>query len=339
MIAAPGFYAEHLGEPYVEATRALEIALPGRAGRLLASRARLRAVALGWLVRRGQLGLVAIRGEPGTLAALAVCALPPARQGVFVCELLRRPPSRSAQRRLARSLWSRLVEGPALRRGMAGAQVMTTWEREDYAAAYGLDPARLHLIRWALREGGGATPAAIETGSRRVFSSGRTACDWETLFAAAAGAGWELTVVCSRADAARVHALAAGADRAEVAVELPWAEHDRLLRGSAVCVIAIADRGVSAGQVRLMSAVEAGVPVVATAARSLEEYVVAGDTAIVVKGGDPAAMRTAVDDLLADPERRRELRDRARERASDSTYVQYFDQLRAVIGQTLRGVR
>ncbi len=202
-------------------------------------------------------------------------------------------------------------------------------------------PRRVSLIAWPRREGGDTAPAEIEPGSRRVFSSGRTACDWETLFAAASSADWELTVVCSEADAARVHGLAADLEgcRVEVEVELPWAEHERRLRGSAVCAIVIADAGMSAGQVRLMSAVEAGVPVVATAARALDEHVVAGETAIVVAPADPPALRAAVDGLLADPSRRRELRECARERAADSTYAHYFAQLREAIGDALHHVR
>lgn len=339
MIAAPRFYAERLGEPYVEAGRALELALPGWIARLVASRPGLRAVALGLLARRRRLGLVVIRGEPGALAALAVCALPPARPGVFVCELLRRPPSRSALRGAARGVWTRLLERPLLRRGMAGAQVMTAWERGEYVSADGLDPQRLHLVRWPLREGGDTAAAAVEAESRKVFSSGRTACDWETLFAAAAGAGWELTVVCSEADAGRVRGLAAGIEAVEVEVELPWAEHDRRLRASAVCAIVVADCALSAGQVRLMSAVEAGVPVVATATRSLDEYVVPGQTAVTVAPANPHALREAVAALLADPNRRLELRDRARELGAESTYAQYFDRLGMVIAEALRAVR
>jgi hypothetical protein len=339
MIAAPAFYAERLGEPFVEFRRALELALPRPLARLVASRPRLRGLALGVLARRGRLAALAIRGEPGTILALAVCALPPARRRVFVCELLLRPASPSPLRRVARGVWSLLVERPALRRGAAGAQVMTEWERDAYVSGYGLDPGRLYLVRWPLREGGDAPPAAVDPGSRSVFSSGRTACDWPTLFEAARGAAWSLTVVCSAADAKSVDALAAGIDGATVEVELPWAEHDRLLRASAVCAIVIADRGISAGQVRLMSAVEAGVPVVATAARALDEYVVANETAVVVPLGDPAALRAAVDGLLEDPARRERLRDRARAHADSWTYVHYFDQLREVVEKALHGVR
>ncbi len=339
MIAAPRFYADGIGEPYVEASRALERQWPGRVGRFAAQRPRLRGAALGLLARRGRLGLVVIRGEPGTLAALAVCAAPPARPVAFVCELLRRPASPSRLRRVARGVWARVVEVPLLRRGLAGAQVMTAWERDAYAAAYRLDPRKLHLVAWPRREGGDTPPAAIEPESRQVFSSGRTACDWETLVAAAAGADWELTIVCSQVDAERVRALVEDLERTSVEVEVSWAEHDRLLRASAVCAIVIADRGLSAGQVRLMSAVEAGVPVVATAGRPLDDHLIADETALVVPPGDAVALRDAVGALLADPERRRRLRDRAREAAADSTYAHYFAQLRDVIGEALRNVR
>ena len=107
----------------------------------------------------------------------------------------------------------------------------------------------------------------------RVFASGRTACDWETLFGAATAAEWELTVVCAAKDRERVERLARG--RGEIHVEIPWAEHERLLRDRDLCVIAIEDRGLSAGHVRLMAAVEAGVPVVATDVPSLDGYAVA----------------------------------------------------------------
>ncbi len=40
--------------------------------------------------------------------------------------------------------------------------------------------------------------------------------------------------------------------------------------------------------------------------------------------------------LLADPQRRRALRDRARSHADSWTYVQYFDQLARLIEQALR---
>lgn len=335
MIAAPRFYAEHLGEPFVDTERALARSLPRPVALLARRSALVRGLALGWLARRGAAGVLVIRRERGTLPALAVCAVAPAHRAIYVCELNRRPLPGSPWRRVLYRAWWKRVESPLLRRGVAGAQVMTEWERTEYAAHYGLEISRIEHLPWPLREGGDRPPPAVGAGERAVFSSGRTACDWETLFAAAAGAGWELVVVCSRADEARVRGLAATVANAEVHVELPWAEHDRLLRASAVCAISIADRGLSAGQVRLMSAVEAGIAVVASDVRALDGYTFDGETALRVAPSDPAELRAAVDGLLADPQRRRALRDAARARADLWTYEQYFKSLRALIGESL----
>lgn len=329
MIAAPPFYAAHLGPE----ARTHEALLAARLPRPLAALARrsptVRGLALGALARRGE-RVAVIRRERGTLPALFTCALPPARPRLFVLELLRRPWPRAAWRRLAYRLWWRALERPLLRRGLGRAQVMSEPELRDCAAQYGLDLERLALVRWAWREGGDAAPAAIEPGSRAVFSSGRSACDWRTLFAAAADRGWDLTVICAEADTAEVLALAAPVG-ARVLVEVPWPEHDRELRRAAVCVLALVDRGVSAGQVRLMAAVEAGVPVVCSGISTLVEYVVDGRTAEVVPPGDAEALGERVDALLAGPERRVALRDAALARADGWTYPDYFARLRALI--------
>jgi glycosyltransferase involved in cell wall biosynthesis len=332
VIAAPSFYAQGLGDGVDSHRQALAM-LPRPVRLLVAKPGLARGLALGWLARRERLTLAVIRRERGSLPALAVCALPPARRRIFVLELIRRPLPASWWRRALYRIWLRALEGPALRRGMSAAQVMTGWEREEYADHYRLERARLHHVPWAWREGSGEEPAEIADSSRRVFSSGRTACDWETLFAAAAGAGWALEVACSRADADRVRPLAAAVG-AELSVELPWAEHDRALRAAAVCVIALSDRGLSAGQVRLMSAVEAGVAVVATRVRSLQGYAVEGVTAELVEPGSPGPLRDRVEALLADPGRRRRLRDAARARAGGWTYAEYFAALRGLLADS-----
>jgi hypothetical protein len=327
--AAPRFYVERLGDPFVGPEEAVAERLP----RWLAALARrpglVQGLALGMLARRSQT-VALIRRDRGTLPALLVAALPPARRRIFVLELLRRPLPLTAWRRVLYRIWWKLIETPALRRGMAGAQVMTEWERDVYADHYGLDRHRLHVVPWALRAGGEPPPPEVRAGDRAVFASGRTACDWPTLFAAAEGATWELTVVCSHRDRAEVERLARGAP-ARVLVEQPEDEHERLLRSAAVSVIVLEDRGLSAGQVRLMTSVSAGVPVVTTRVRSLEGYVADGETAILVPAADPGRLRTAIDRLLADPALRLRLRDAALSRAQAWTYDHYFATLRRLI--------
>ncbi len=327
-IGAPDFYAERLGAGFVSHRELLGAELPRPLHRLVSRPGLLQGLALGWLARRA--GPVAvIRRERGTLPALIVCALPPARRRVFVLELIRRPLPLTAWRRLLYRIWWRAIENPALRRGMAGGQTMTEWEADEYARHYGVDRERLHHIPWALCEDGEGAQVPIAEHADRVFASGRTACDWETLFGAATAAEWELTVVCAAKDRERVERLARG--RGEIHVEIPWAEHERLLRDRDLCVIAIEDRGLSAGHVRLMAAVEAGVPVVATDVPSLDGYAVGQQTAVLVPAGDTVAMRTAIDALLGDPGRRLALRDAALERARSWTYGDYFERIATVV--------
>lgn len=335
MIAAPRFYAARLGPPFA----AIEDVVAASSWRplspLLTRPGLLRGLAIGLRARRGD-GAALIRRERGTLPALWVCALPPASRRIFVLELIRRPLPHSSWRRLLYRLWLRLVERPALRRGMAAGQVMTAWELEEYSRHYGIDRTRLEHVAWPLREGGDRPPEPIDGASRRVFASGRTACDWETLFAAASGSAWQLAVACAARDAGHVRNLATRT-ATPVHVEVSWEEHARLLRRSAVFVLSISDRGLSAGHVRLMTAVEAGVPVVASDVPSLHGYVAAGETAVLVSPADPAAMRAAVDELLADAARRRVLREQALAHADGWSYVEYFAALRVAICDAIAG--
>lgn len=331
MIAAPRFYAQRLGAPFADQERALSERLPRPLRRLAASSGLARGLALGWLARRG-IGVAVIRRERGSLPALLVCALPPKRRAIFVLELIRRPLPATAWRRALYRTWWRLVENPALRRGMAGGQVMTAWERDEYARHYRIERERLSCVPWALCDSGVRPVAEVPQKANAVFASGRTACDWPTLFAAATGSCWELVVVCSERDLARVQRLAAATrPAAQVHSELSWDENDRLLRRSAVCAIALEDRELSAGHVRLMAAVEAGVPVVASSVRSLEGYVLDGQTAVLVPVADPDRLRAAVDALLADSERRSALREAALRRARSWTYADYFARIRVLV--------
>ncbi len=155
-------------------------------------------------------------------------------------------------------------------------------------------------------------PAVERTG---VVVSGRAWCDWATVFAAARGRDWPLTVVCGKQDLPEVGALnREGAAR--VLVDVPGPEHDLLVGGAAVYVIALEDQLGSAGQVRLMTATQARTPVVASDVAALDGYVVDGETALLVPPGDPAALRTATERLLAKPEEASRLAERAFERAA-----------------------
>jgi glycosyltransferase involved in cell wall biosynthesis len=65
----------------------------------------------------------------------------------------------------------------------------------------------------------------------------------------------------------------------------------------------------------LLEAMLAGLPVVATRASAIPEIIVDGETGVLVEPGDAPAVAKALDELLADPDRRRTLGEAGRRRA------------------------
>lgn len=126
-IPAPDWYAEMAGPPFAPLSTSWEHGLAVRALARLGPVG--RGLAVGILARRGP-GAVLIKGAKGTTAALVAAALPPRRRRIVLIEFLRRPLPRNPAKRVLYRLWWGLVERTLVRRAMAGAQVMTSWERE-----------------------------------------------------------------------------------------------------------------------------------------------------------------------------------------------------------------
>jgi len=324
----PAWYAAQISDPRYVSLDEVLARFPTWLRRL-AGRARIVRGLLIFLGARHVSKVALIGKEPGTVTALALESLlrrGPAR--VVLLEFLPRPVPRAGLKRAIYRVWERSVERPAVRRAMAVGQVLTEAERSEYARRYSLPETRFRHVPWALARHG--RPPEETAGRSGVMSSGRADCDWPTLFGAARDANWDLTVVCGRNDLPEVRRLDAGG-KAQVLVELSRGEHDSRLREAAVYVICLRDEGPSAGHVRLMAAAGAGTPVIATDARGLQGYAVDGTTAILVPPGDPSALRKAVDDLLAAPERRAGLAEAAFERSRSWTYREYFAAIKRLI--------
>jgi glycosyltransferase involved in cell wall biosynthesis len=222
--------------------------------------------------------------------------------------------------------WFVLVRRPALRRVLLLAHTLTSFEQERYASLYSLPRERFAFVQWPLRFESDSLPPFVPREQATVVCSGRAACDWETLFRAAQAAPWSLTVICSAPDRARVERLNR-CGRARVFSEISADEHQELVSSATVYVLCLRETDASAGQVRLMTALRTGTPVVATRVRGLEGYAVEGVTALVVDRGDAAALRSRVDDLLSDQARRERLRADAFAHAGGWTLERYLTRL------------
>lgn len=327
---ASDWYAEMVGAPLEPLDRALAEAYPAP---LLAAATRLPALRglLAFHHARTARGLALIAAEPGTMTLLLCEAWLRRRRAVVLLELIERRPRRRL-RRLAYRAWNVAVLGPTMRRALAGAQVLTAEEQRHRAAELGPGIAPVRLIGWA--RSSGSAPEPTPRARAGVLASGRAWCDWETLFTAARGADWPLTVVCGAADRERVAELNRDR-RARVLSEIPLDEHDRLLASAAICAIVLDPAAPSAGHVRLMEATDAGTPVVATDVPALDGYIERAETARVVPPADPAALRAAIEALLAAPEEAERLATAARARARGWTYDEYFAAIRELIEDSL----
>jgi hypothetical protein len=216
------------------------------------------------------------------------------------------------------------VLGPCARRAFLNVQVFTEWEKEYVEVLYGIDKRRVRLFSWPLSHGkiGTRSPDA-DPKTPMVFSSGRAACDWETLFEAFHNGNWPLTVVCSAKDLSRVKLLNQS-NKATVLAEVSRDVHDKLFETATVYALCLVEKQKSSGQVRLANCIDAGVPVVAANVRGLQGYLINGVTAMAYSAGDAKELGQIIEDLLRNEQKREELVVAAQEFASGHTREKYM---------------
>ena len=149
-------------------------------------------------------------------------------------------------------------------------------------------------------------PAAPETATRErlVLFAGRLAPEKGIAELVAATEGLPLVVAGD------------GPLRTIVPAALGFVAHDelnRLYRRAGVVVLPSRQEGLP---VALLEAMAHGCPVVATSVGGIPQLVEDGRTGLLVPPGDPAALRTAIEALLDDPELGRQLGQAARERVA-----------------------
>jgi hypothetical protein len=208
----------------------------------------IRGLILAWHARRAS--VVVTRGYGVTTRTLMTVDLVSGRRRPylvllhFMPALTRASPAQPAARPSLRQLVrtgllraaNSVIVGPALRRTLLRAQVMTGWESERAAEHYGLDAGRFRHIPHPLVHADSALPGF--DGRAGVVASGRSRCDWPLLFQIAAGEPWPLTVICGGGERAVVERLNTGG-RAVVRSDLAADEHRRAIEGALVYVLCL----------------------------------------------------------------------------------------------------
>ena len=305
-VLADGWYAQYLGDKVTLLDQLIQQRYPAWLVRLAARSGLVRGLLLFWFGRSYE----AIVMSTGFLMVLLLEAWVGRRgRRVVVLEFIRRQPS--GWRRLIYPMWFQLIVKPATVRAMRVGRVLSHWEVDHYACMFQVPRDRFQFIAWPTRGEGDCLPRFNDASDTpMVLSSGRVACDWDTLFRAAEGRGWPLTVVCRKRDLSHVQRLNRNG-RARILCDIGAAEHQELLSCATVYVMSMKELVGSSGHIRLANAVRAGVPVVSTNIRSLDGYIINGETGLLVEPGDWVALREAIERLLADPGQRDRLRTRA----------------------------
>lgn len=317
------------GDELTGVTEKLENRLSPIAFRLAGRSAFIRAAAMIWAGRNDPLLMTCWNGSGRILTVL--CGLLGLRKLVILEFIDSDHRSRHWLVSKAYTAFIRHVLRPCARRSILNVQVFTEWEKLHVSDHYDLPPPRVRLFYWPLLLGEIETRPMDETPAQpMVFSSGRAACDWETLFAAFRLGDWPLTVVCTARDLPVIEALNADR-RAIVHTDIPKEEHDRLFASATVYALCLKEKQKSSGQIRLASSIEAGVPVVASNVRGLDGYVLDGVTAMAVPPGDAAALCRAIGLLMEDAGARRRLVSAAHAFARGNTRKIYMDKITAML--------
>lgn len=333
------WYAAELGESCRPVREEIRRRCPGWLEALASRVGAVHGLLTFWIGRRFAL-IVTAPSAPGALTLLWIEALSrPPRPRIVLLELMWPERARgSGWRRHAYPVYLRTIVAPPLRRVMALGHVLTSWEPERYAGVFEVPVDRFRYVAFPLSFSGSDFPLNHErttpssTSETRVVSSGRTACDWDTLFQAAEGRSWPLTVICSRRDLPHVRRLNLDG-RARVLSEISPEEHQRHLGAASVYALCLKETGMSSGHVRLGNVVQAGAPIVATKTKGLEGYVVDGETALLVGAGDAIALREAIELLLGDADQRERLRRGALAHSARSSFDDYMGKIRRLVDE------
>jgi hypothetical protein len=229
-----------------------------------------------------------------------------------------------------RRAFERHVIRPVISRSLLRAQVLSRGEQERQQAYFDLPAGTLRLIPWSLATPLRHGPGEAAPQRRGVFASGRAACDWPTVFAAAAGEDWPLTIACGEDDLAEVRRLNPDG-RATVMSEIRMALHDNLMRSASVYLLSLKEAQVSSGHLRLATAIQCGTPVVASNVQGLADYLQPGVNALSFEPGNAEQARSKIRQLLDDPELGVAMAQTASAAAESWTTDDYLGALRALV--------
>lgn len=266
----------------------------------LAARSGIARGVLLTVLSRRHAAVLTTNPAPGARITIALHGLL-RRRRVVLLEYIQEIPQPDGLREALAWLKFRMLRRGLLPHALLVGQVLTEGERLRYASAIGLRTTQLVTVSWP-RSSAKAThrQPTVSARGRSVLASGRRT-DWETFLAAADGADWDVTVVCSASDSAGV-SEATKESSTTVHSEISADDHQALVESADVYVVAVPETGGSIGQIRVMNATDTRTALVVsyiTGVRPLRR----GQYRGTHQPGEATQLRAKVDELLACPRR------------------------------------
>ena len=248
------------------------------------------------------------------------------------------PPPQNKFKKFIWSIYVKLFFGPGLNRSLAKAHVLTLSEIDYYSNLYRVPAERFSFVPWPLHskskeeaENHDFKPA-VKLDEQYVMVSGLLNVDWETIFSAAEKSKWQLLAVCVEKQLDEVKRLNKNG-KAVILNDISKEDHDHYVKGATVYALCLKESAVSVGQIRLMTSIDNGVPVVATKVPGLDGYAINGINAIMVAPNDAAEFKIAIDKLMTNQELRSKLIGSAKEHQKNSTFENYLEKVKTMIGE------
>jgi len=230
--------------------------------------------------------------------------------------------------------WSHRQEAAIMRLGLFGAMdvigVVSTAMRDRFIEL-GAPPARVHFLRWGT-DHRFFTPTVCAGAGAFVLSLGESRLrDYGLLFEAMSGVDLSLRVRAGgRSYGREKHptVLASLPDNVELLSWVPPVALRDLYRQARFVVLPVHDVIYPAGLTAALEAMCMARAVIATRSRGLSDYLVDGETCLLVDPGDVASLRAAIRRLAADPELAQRLGQNGRRLVeTELNQSRYVDQL------------
>lgn len=128
------------------------------------------------------------------------------------------------------------------------------------------------------------------------FAAGRSLRDYRTFFAAVETIKFPFIVVADRDSVAHLRIP----DNVELHCDVPRSKYLELLEGSLFVTVPLEAEYRSSGQVVVLEAAALGKPVIASNVVGVRDYISHGVDGLLVPPGDPEALRSSIQSLIAD---------------------------------------